>query len=290
MRPSGLARRAFTLVELLVVIAIIAVLIALLLPAVQKVREMAQRTECANNLHQTGIACLAYYDGNGFFPPGGDTADPAPSDANPSSAVSRGDFSWAFHILPYLEHGSHYNASHSALCATPVKTYYCSARRPPTVYGGTARIDYAGNAGSREADGGNGVIVRTRRAAPVTFAMISDGPSNTILVGEKQLNTAALGSATDDHEAYVLPGWNGDFHVYRVGGAGTAPSLPPARDYRKPGNGDPNKRFGSSHFSGANYVFADGAVHFIPYTVNPTAFLRACVRDDGEAFNLNDLF
>jgi prepilin-type N-terminal cleavage/methylation domain-containing protein/prepilin-type processing-associated H-X9-DG protein len=289
MRPSGLARGAFTLVELLVVIAIIAVLIALLLPAVQKVREMAQRTECANNLHQIGIACLAYYDGNGFFPPGGDTADPTPSEPNPSSAASRGDFSWAFHILPYLERGNAYNASHSDLCATPVKPYYCAARRRPTLYGGTARIDYAGNAGSREADGGNGVIVRTRRATPVTFAMISDGPSNTILVGEKQLNTAALGSAADDNVVYVQPGWHGDFAAYRVGGSGDVP-VPPARDYHRPGTGDPNKRFGSSHLSGANYVFADGAVHFIPYTVNPTAFLRACVRDDGLAFNLNDLF
>ncbi len=290
MHLSEFARRAFTLIELLVVIAIIAILIGLLLPAVQKVREMAQRIECANNLHQIGLACMTYYDANGVFPAGGDTADPTPTNPTPASATFRSDYSWAYLILPYLEQGNDFNAANAVLCRTPVKTYYCSARRGPTLYGGTARIDYAGNAGSKEADGSNGVIVRTRHAAPVTFATITDGASNTVLVGEKQLNTASLGTAIDDNEAYVLPGWNGDFDVYRVGGAGSTPSLPPTRDYHKPGDINANKRFGSSHFSGANYVFADGAVHFIPYTVNPTAVLRACVRNDGQPFSLNDLF
>src|SRR5262249_6653148 len=125
MHLSGPARRAFTLVELLVVIAIIAVLIGLLLPAVQKVREMGQRTECANNLHQIDLACLVYYAGNGVFPPGGDTEDPTPSNPTPTCATSRGDYSWAYHILPYLEQGSVYHAANNVLDRTPVKTYYC---------------------------------------------------------------------------------------------------------------------------------------------------------------------
>jgi prepilin-type N-terminal cleavage/methylation domain-containing protein/prepilin-type processing-associated H-X9-DG protein len=288
-RP-GLARRGFTLTELLVVVAIIAVLLGLLLPAVQKTREMAQRVHCANNLHQIGLACVLYHDGNGFFPPGGDSAEPTSDDDRPRLAVNRSDFSWAYHLLPYLEQGNLAAAPTAVVCATPVPTYYCPARRGPTLFGGVARIDYAGNAGSQEADGGNGVIVRTRRAPPVALGDITDGPANTILVGEKQLNTAMLGGGADDNKAYVTAGWGGEFDVYRVGGAGTSPSWPPARDYYRPGYTTPNQRFGSSHLGGANYLFADGAVHFIPYSVNPTAFLRACVRNDGQAFSLNDLF
>ena len=100
-------KRAFTLIELLVVIAIIGVLIGLLLPAVQKVREAANRMSCSNNLKQIGLACHNFHDTMGFFPTAG-ASDGKPFSGGPWPNSGEGT-NWLVHILPFMEQGNIYN-------------------------------------------------------------------------------------------------------------------------------------------------------------------------------------
>ena len=290
MRP--VTRQGFTLIELLVVIAIIAVLIGLLVPAVQKVREAANRMSCTNNLKQMGIAFMTFHDSYGRFPDGGKNGSDAPvsNAANTTQPTNRTEWSWTFQILPYIEQDSLFkNPTDSVVQTSVVKTYYCPSRRSAQTFGGNGKTDYAGCSGTT---GSNGILVR-QGAGSIRIASILDGTSNTVMLGEKRLKRDRFGSTYDDNESYVSPGW--DSEIERRATTDTDNStMGPTPDILKTVNPPFTDldsglvQFGSSHGAGANMVMGDGSVRLVRYGITNTTMQYACQRDDGQVFNPND--
>jgi len=269
-----LRRVAFTLVELLVVIAIIGILMGLLLPAVQKIRESASRLQCQNNLRQMGLAFHNHHDTYNEFPTGGWVALTPPNYIAGTPATGKQQRAgWAFQILPFLEAENTWKGGQATTdtaravvaIGTTNKIFFCPSRRGPqtVIYkdnyqplltGGPithALCDYA--ASNKE---GTGVV---RQAIATKFATITDGTSNTLLVSEKRLNRQYLGSRQpDDNQGYTA-GFNYDT-VRKT----TRPPLP---DYDAQ-VGDGAGLFGSSHTGGLNVCLVDGSVRFISYAIS----------------------
>jgi prepilin-type N-terminal cleavage/methylation domain-containing protein/prepilin-type processing-associated H-X9-DG protein len=274
-------RHAFTLVELLVVIAIIAVLIGLLLPAVQKVREAATRTQCRNNLKQIGLACHAYHDAHQELPPGYKaTVD--------ESSTSPG-WGWGAYLLPYLELNNLYQQINlasplegQAAIQSIVRVYLCPSDTAPSapfaVTDATfdticmaAPSSYAATCGSdaSEVDDptGNGIFYRNSKTR---FADITDGTSNTTMLGDRAWADSNGIWAGAPNGAVTRPGPTNPW----TNATGPAQALVLVHNnwinIKTDADGGLDD-FSSKHTGGANLLFADGSVRFIRSIVSDGA-------------------
>jgi prepilin-type N-terminal cleavage/methylation domain-containing protein/prepilin-type processing-associated H-X9-DG protein len=313
-------RRGFTLIELLVVIAIIAILIGLLLPAVQKVREAAARTKCQNNLKQIGLALHNYHSAYEKFPAGWNTRLPVGTNSN------TGYWGWGTEILPYIEQQNLYNrlnptarTMQAAMQAdptafqVPVSTYLCPSntvaplnedRRfrllgppasPLTSPVAVAISNYPGNGGHNAERG-----LFDNQTKQINVAGVSDGTSNTLAVGERATRViaqespnggqfAAIWVGTSDRAGDIQRGISDDWKVALVGY-----SLYRMPDgYSNTSDPYPDSAFSSNHTNGANFAMCDGSVRFINNSINWSdgtvesgeagfgVFNRLAQRDDG---------
>jgi prepilin-type N-terminal cleavage/methylation domain-containing protein len=296
-------RRGFTLIELLVVIAIIAILIGLLLPAVQKVREAAARAKCQNNLKQMGIAMHAYHDSVGRFPylrSGGGT----------------NRHTWAFLLLPYMEQSTitsamttpiagvsmtdgvnNFSSNHATVNAAiqaSVSVFLCPSRRgagdrTPLTSGNTITGqpgDYAANSGDSSAVPSTGffkVVNSNHMLAFNRFADVTDGTSNVFMLGEKHLRptgspltTGMIGDGVADGIIYS-GGDNANYHRR----AGTSNPLAQSPQTAL------NMQFGSWHTGVVQFAVGDGSVRGLRVSVTTDTLRFLAHIQDGNPVNVD---
>lgn len=283
-------RRAFTLVELLVVIAIIGILVGLLLPAVQAAREAARRMSCQNNLKQFGLAMHNHHDTIRLFP-------------YIRSGGGQNRHTWAMQLLPYIEQKNLYNTYQGTITGvnqtdgfnnhtstnqimvaarqTQISIFHCPSRGrgelSPITTGSTVTgmpSDYAACSGNTSTVPTNGVfrVVNSNHLkAGLKIGEITDGTSNTIMLGEKHVHLNNKYHPVQD--GMILSGSEQQTYYRR---AGTSWPLAISNLVSV------NFQFGSWHTGVTQFVFADGSVRGLSNSVPGQVVGLMAARDDGE--------
>jgi prepilin-type N-terminal cleavage/methylation domain-containing protein/prepilin-type processing-associated H-X9-DG protein len=307
MKRMSCNRRAFTVIELLVVVAIVGVLIGLLLPAVQKVREAANRMKCANNLHHVGLALHNFEQTWRAFPPGGVEGPFVPMGVPP--AVQHG---WVPFLLPYLGEDNVYRLYHWEVFSTDdlnqpatnaqLKILQCPSAKPNRVQaysgwfgsGTAACMDYAAVKGVDSALADQGLIAPVANYdggmpmnVMVPVAAFTDGTSQTLMIVED------AGRPELWHAGHQVPD---RFLMCGAWGAGAVCQI-----LVRGATGDGSSKYGTCavnctnqqeiyafHPAGANTLFADGSAHFLKANMNIRILARLATRSGGEAVSGDD--
>jgi prepilin-type N-terminal cleavage/methylation domain-containing protein len=300
MHSTTRAGRAFTLIELLVVIAIIAILIGLVLPAVQKVREAANLATCMNNLKQIGLAMYNYHDARGRFPVGYYDPTPWPQlDNGPG-------WGWGAYLLPYLEQDNLYrqinfnldvgDPANAAAGAQFLKIFFCPSDEQITTFtltdGGSKSWTLA--QGSYVACNGNdgvddfttpphtGAFMRAIKG--FRTADIADGLSNTLFVGDRTVKlsySSWVGGPTGalNHFLQDPPNFGAEVTLLMCHAGPTGPNTPGVFDADSTS---------SPHRVGVPFLLGDGSVHFLSNNIDIPLWMALATRAGGEAISGGD--
>jgi prepilin-type N-terminal cleavage/methylation domain-containing protein/prepilin-type processing-associated H-X9-DG protein len=311
-RPTP--RHGFTLIELLVVIAIIAVLIGLLLPAVQKVREAAARMQCSNNLKQLVLGLHNHHDANGVFPA---AREQIPNPADPANPFIH---SWTPRILPYIEQDNLFkiyrfdqdwdgagNAGVGRALRVEVKTFLCPSAPSSGRHANRGCLDYVattertwpnpfvsaaqapfvstGDPNYIGVLGHDKVVNGARDQARRTIVSITDGTSNTMVLAECAGRNRRFVMGRETTGTWTAGPWGHPNSRISVGGYN--PANPTDAYGPCAVNCINDKEIYSFHSGGANIGMGDGAVRFLKASTSLDVVLQLLTRARGEVVNSN---